>query len=243
MKGTVEYRFADIHCHVLPGVDDGSKDLKNSIEMLRIAESEGITAMFLTPNFIMEHSVSPERVKKAFSALKAEMAKEDIQIDVRLGNELYYLSGVEEMLNTGRAFTLNGTRYVLVEFGPGADYVYIRNSLVSLQRAGYKPIIAHVERYQKLLSVEKVRFLRDSGVRIQVNAASISGEAGFFLKRFVKKLLDNGLVDYVGTDAHSTGKRSPRVAKCMKVLMDKYDDEYVADIVYRNTMSLFQTKE
>lgn len=243
MKEAEKYRFADVHCHILPGVDDGAKNLGESLEMLKIAAKEGITDMILTPHAISDLNPGSEMLRKVFSEFQKKVAEAAIPVNLSLGNEIYYLDGTADRLDRGELCTLAGTKRVLVEFGPTADYIYIRNSLQQIQMAGYQPILAHAERYVKLISVERIGFLKGNGIEIQVNAASVSGEVGFGVKRFVKKLLDLGHVDYVGTDAHSPRKRAPRVQKCLKYLYAKYDAEYVDSIVYQNTKAIMDTKE
>jgi len=102
-------------------------------------------------------------------------------------------------------------------------------------------VIAHIERYECFLEhPEYASELYDMGVEIQVNAASISGELGKEVKKFVMKLLDDGLVSYVGTDAHSADRRAPKLAGALKVLYKKFDAEYVDDIVYNNSYTLIE---
>lgn len=238
-----KHAFADIHCHLLYGVDDGAKNREEALKMLEIAAEEGITDMMLTPHAKGDRLVPPRMLQERLQDIRELAREHGIPIRFSLGNEIYYLNEVEERLRNRRLLTLSGDGHVLVEFGPDADYIYIRNALLRLKMAGYRPIIAHVERYIKLINVERVEFLRENGAEIQVNAASVSGEAGFGIKQYVKKLLKRGLVDYVGTDAHSAGIRAPRVRKCLKYLYAKYDAEYVDSIVYNNTKSLMDSKE
>ena len=133
------------------------------------------------------------------------------------------------MLEDGKVCTLNESSYILVEFSPMDDARYIRNSLSELQNMGYDPIVAHVERYMSLHkgSFEKIQELREMGILIQVNAASVTGGFGKPTKALVEKLLKKQLVDFIGTDAHSDKSRAPKMLECAQILQKNCDADYV----------------
>ena len=229
-------KYIDIHCHILPRVDDGSQDMETTLEMLRIAEGEGITDIIVTPHyrsgrFRGERSMTDKRLTE----VRAAMAEAGIRINLYPSCEIYYRSELEEKLESGTLSTMNDTEYVLVEFSPMEDYMYIRSAMEELFSIGYTPILAHAERVQCMMKKpERVRELKNMGCDIQVNAASAVGETGFLCKRFVHKILKEGLVDYIGTDAHNTDKRKPAIKKCAELLYRKYDQEYADAILYKN---------
>lgn len=230
--------IVDIHSHILPGVDDGSGDMEETLAMLRIAAEEGITHLFATPHYQSGRFFTDGRKLEGFLQEVRESAEaEEIPVRLYAGTEIYYRSGLEERLDRGQLATMNGTERVLVEFSPTEAFGYIRNAMEDLRGMGYIPILAHVERYQSLFHQEdKVRELHNMGCEIQANAGSVAGDFGFMVKRFLHKLLNLRLVDYIGTDAHNTGKRSPRVKSCAELLFRKYDTEYAEAILYKNAM-------
>lgn len=238
-------KYIDIHSHVLPYIDDGARDAEMSLAMLRLAESEGISDIIVTPHYRKGHYKGERRqIEKVLSEMRDLMKQEGIHVNLYPGNEIYYHSELEEKLESGMISTMNSTEYVLVEFSPMEDFMYIRRAVDDLFSMGYIPIIAHVERIQCVeKSIERARELKRIGCDLQVNAASVVGETGFWCKRFVHKLLREELVDYIGTDAHDDKKRRPVIKKCADILYRKYNQVYVDEILFQNaTTRLLMSK-
>lgn len=225
-----------MHCHILPKVDDGAKSLEMSLQMLQIAQAEGITDIIATPHYQSGRFYTPpDEIEEMIGQLQEHAMQMGIDIGIYPGTEIYYRSGLEEQLDSGRLAAMNHTNYVLVEFSPVDDFNYIRNAMEEIRGMGYIPILAHVERFQCMLEdMERVKSLKRVGCKISANAGSIAGDYGFRIKRYLGKLLSGQLVDYVGTDAHSTERRSPRMKKCAELLYKKYDPGYVDAILYGN---------
>lgn len=216
--------YIDIHSHILPGADDGSDSLETSLEMLRMAAGDGITQIILTPHSKPWH----RRRSCAEMAAEAErlqgiLQKERLDVKLHMGNELYYRSSLIEELDDRQAGTLAGSRYVLVEFAPSADLGYIRNGVYALLAGGYYPIIAHVERYKNVcVNMARVAELIEMGCFMQVNAGSVTGRYGFGAMRLTRKMLRQGLVHFIATDAHDTGKRRPVLSECAEYIEKKF---------------------
>ena len=234
----------DIHCHILPGVDDGSPDMATSLEMLRIAGKNGITHMILTPHHKpMHHNVSPEH-NVAYRKRLREAAK-DAGIEVKLfsGNEIYYSDETMEELIDGKICSLAGSDYVLVEFHPTNPYKAIQNAVSRVQAAGFIPIIAHVERYSDIVShPSRVKDLIEMGSFIQVNASSIMGKYGFGISHFTKKLLKEELVHFVASDAHDTGRRAPNLLDCRNYVERKYGEDYGKKLFFTNPANVIRNE-
>ena len=228
--------YIDIHSHILPGMDDGAQDMGTALDMIRIAEREGISDIIVTPHYKSGHFRGDGRMmRKLMEELRDYMEEENILINLYPGNEIFYRSGLEEKLESGALSTMNGTEYVLVEFSPLESFLYIRNAVEELFSIGYTPIIAHIERYQCITKhPEYVKELKTMGCEIQVNASSVTGEAGFTCKRFVHKLLKAEMVDYIGTDAHNTEGRKPAMKKCAGILNKKYGKKYADALLFGN---------
>lgn len=226
----------DIHCHILPGVDDGAKNMDQAKDMLDIAYEEGIRIMIATPHHMPEdENASPETIREKVAQLQAYVDEQGYEMTILPGNEVYFYSEAPELLEEGQINTMAGTDYVLVEFSPMDEARYIRNSLAELQNMGYEPIVAHVERYDSLCKdFDRIAELRDMGILIQVNIASIMGDFGKPMKAVAEKLLKKQMVDFIGTDAHSSGRRAPRVKECAEYLYKKYPATYVDAVLYGN---------
>lgn len=237
--------YFDIHCHLLPGVDDGSQDMEETLEMLHIAAEEGITDMIFTPHYKQGHVGTPRKMIETMIDRVRQAAKaEGIDIRIYPGTEIYYNSSLEEKLESGWLSRMNDTDYLLLEFSPFETYPYIKNAMDDIFSLGYHPILAHVERYQCMLgSVDNVRTLHQMGVQIQVNAGSIAGDYGFKVKHFLKKLLKNQLVDYVGTDSHNTTGRKPAMEKCAETIRKICDPQYADGILFENAYNFLVDEE
>lgn len=225
----------DIHCHIVPGVDDGAKDMEEARKMLQTEYRNGVRNIIATPHFRKEmFEPSPDSVKKQFHLLK-EMAYEIADdLHIYLGCELHASIGMEKGLKEGTYLSMAGTRYVLTEFRNNVKEAYMKERLMHLLSYGYRPIIAHAERcriiYENMYLLEE---LREMGALIQMNADSISGEDGFRMKMFCKKVIKNDLLDFVGTDGHGIYHRVPKAEKCYKRL-EKLRGKPYADQIFIN---------
>jgi len=237
-------QYIDIHSHILPGIDDGSKDFDTSMQMLRMAANDGITQIIVTPhNKPGRHNAGCQRIRRLAGELNSRMQDEGLEIKLFEGNELYYRSGLAQEITSGKALTMAGGSYVLVEFGPSDDYDYIRNGIYSLRAEGYRPVIAHVERYSRLSGrTDRIEDLSGMGCCIQVNAGSIMGDFGFGIKHFTRKLLREGLVHLVATDAHDTVRRVPKLSECAAYIERKYGEVYAKELFYENPMHVIRNE-
>ena len=195
----------DIHTHVIPYVDDGSPDLYTSINMIKHEISIGVTDIICTPHHIYKtYEKSVEEIKQAFQILKEAVEKENLPINLYLGQEIYFThkENILEMLKKGELLTLNNSNKVLLEFSFTREPEDLMEIVYNFHLNGYQVIIAHVERYE-WMTYPKVVALRSEGALIQINSDSYLGYTSWKEKRFVRKLLKNNLVDYVASDTHS----------------------------------------
>lgn len=236
--------FVDLHCHILPGVDDGAKDMPQALHMLRLAYEEGIRSIIVTPHHrekVFETSI--EILSEKLSQLKESVGKELKDLTLALGSEIYYSHESTRLLSEGIIATLGESRYILVEFSPFAEYKYIKNGLQDIILSGYRPILAHVERYENLMSdLARIKDLTDMGVCHQINAGGILGSYGREQKKRCKKLLKNHLVHLAATDAHSDTDRAPVVKKSFFYIVKKYGAEYGEALFIHNPEKILEGK-
>lgn len=173
--GQEEGRIIDVHAHILPGVDDGARDMDEALKMLKCAASQGIRAVIATPHYSRRRGVSG--LESLLDALQESIRKEYPDFVLYPGQETYYHKELAECLNQGKALTMAGSRYVLVEFDPGVSYEYLFRGIRSLLYAGYFPVLAHVERYGCLYREERFAELNDAGCVYQMNYNSLEGRA------------------------------------------------------------------
>ncbi len=230
--------IVDIHCHILPGIDDGSQSMPETMRMLETAQNEGITHIIATPHYKAgHHNAAPEDVADLMAEVQQNMIAGNLHISLYQGNEVFYYREIPEKLEENKISGMNGKERILVEFFPMERFAYIRDALDNLLSEGLTPILAHVERYGCLVKdMQKVYELRAMGVEIQANASDIVGEAGFRIKRFLHKLLKNEWIDYIGTDAHRAKGRAPYIKACAERLYRKYGAEYADAVLFENAM-------
>ena len=138
----------DIHTHILYGVDDGAKDINDSMGLLDEEREQGVDQVILTPHYGPKFGhPDTEVLREKFEAIREKAYKYYPEIQLYLGSELYYQQGTVSDLKQGKALTMNGTRYVLVEFATSDAYSHIYRAVQDFVYAGYIPILAHVERY------------------------------------------------------------------------------------------------
>lgn len=221
-----EKEVIDFHAHILPSVDDGARDMDESLELLKTAYENGIRTIYCTPHYRRRESNLP--VKDTFLAFCREAEKKYPQIyketELFLGHELVYHEELPERLASGEAFFLGDSNKILIEFAPGISYPVMFRQLRVLVGEGYTPVIAHMERCEALKNRENVLELKTNGCLMQVNFQSITGDSvtgkeallgGLFSPdvRRVRSLIREGLIDLFGTDMHRRDYRPPLVKK------------------------------
>ena len=214
--------ITDMHCHILPGVDDGPATMGESLATLKEAQRQGIGAMIVTLHFHPgRYAVTAEQALASLERVKRHAAAEGLKIKLYPGQECYYYSGLLEQLEAGNVLTMNGTAYVLVEFEPETQYSTITHAIRELRGSGYKPIIAHYERYQCLYQRrERLEELRKAGTMLQLNFGRLIGKGSFFRPNEWRKLLKDGYVDFLGSDTHGMKFRPLHVAEAMEWLYE-----------------------
>lgn len=233
-------KIVDMHCHILPGVDDGAKSMDMAVELLKTEYEQGVHIAILTPHFRKQMFEPDEQsVHTQFEQLCRTVDAKIPGMKLYLGCELHASMDMVEMIRKRKQFCMAGTYYVLVEFSTRDSKSYIRERLYQLLSAGYKPIIAHAERYESLMGdLDFVGELADMGALIQVNADSITGEDGRKVKKFCLKLMRNDLLDFVGSDAHNLSDRPPRLAECAAYIGKKMGEAYRDKIMLQNPLKI-----
>ena len=194
--------LVEMHSHVIYGVDDGPQTPEKMRHMLEAAARTGVTHLFCTSHAQagFPRALYEERLAEA----RAFVREKGLALALYSGNEILCGPDTLALLRAGVVLPLGDSRTVLAEFMPGASAANVAGAVRALREEGWQPIIAHAERCHALCRGSTLRSLRDeTGVRVQVNAASIyEEETGFFFKRRVRRLLREGLVDHVSSDAH-----------------------------------------
>lgn len=231
-------RYIDIHSHILPGLDDGPRDLPSSLAMLRLAAENGIGTIICTPHYKEGKTENPpEQIDERIHELDIRIANEGLNIKLYSGTELFFTETALIALEKGQAKTLAASDFVLVEFIPWVTWEALQEGLFSLKSSGYQPILAHAERYECLIKGReergRVHILRDYDILLQINAEAVM-EKG----KFTKYLLKNELADFVATDSHSNRRRGPYLKACGAYLHKKYGSEYTNRLLFENAAAI-----
>ncbi len=221
--------MVDIHSHILPFVDDGSDSLSASINLLKEEIKNGVEKIILTPHNKSGHYNAPiEEIEKNFSLLKAEAEKENLNLELFLGQEIYINDSIYEKLKSKNFLPINNTKYILIEFNYFVD-TDIQSYVHNIVLLGYIPIIAHIERYT-YLDWNLLYDLKMLGALIQVNATCIAGLFGKKIKKNVLKAIKAELIDFVASDIHDS-----RLSYMKKAYMQvcKSAGKQIADNVFK----------
>jgi len=196
----------DLHSHILPELDDGSQSLQESLAMARMAVNSGITAMVATPH--CDHDRTRD-VRAAWLLLREALKESEIPLKLYPGMEIFGTADTVRLLKEGKLLTLNGSDYPLVEFAFDTSGEEETRILSNLCKAGYRPIVAHPERYSYVQRNPKLmnQWFR-MGCLIQVNRGSLLGRFGSRARTMALELVERGFATVVATDAHSFRKRT-----------------------------------
>ena len=203
--------FCDIHTHILPGIDDGATDWEMSLGMVKASWKAGVRTIIATPHFLPwkedNHTGEVEILCRELMYRSRECL--GIEMEVLPGQEIFYHTDMEEKLSKGKILTLAHSRYILVEFETGASGQKILDGLDRLRLAGYFPILAHMERYSALRSENWLRELKQRGILLQMNMASIEGMRFKPNIYWCRRQITENMVDLIASDMHNLTSRGP----------------------------------
>ena len=233
--------LVDIHCHILPGVDDGAPDMETSRAMIRDAYEQGVRYIIATPHYRPEmFEPSMKKVIRVYHELRDYA--EEVGIGLRLGCEYYRNEQMIRHLDKKLRPTMLGSRYVLTEFSTNDSFVTVRNYIYELITKGYRPIVAHVERYFCCQEPERIQELKKLGAQIQINADSVLGYEGHTIKKFCAGLMKDDLVDFIGSDAHNLEGRKMNLGKCATYVRKKRGQDYAEEIFVDNPRRIWKSR-
>ena len=225
----------DIHAHILPGLDDGARDIRETIEMLSMAAKSGITDIIATPHCNLQgvyDNYYNHRYKEIFREVEEAIAEHEIPIRIYTGGEIFATVDLPYLMKSINMLTLNGSRYMLVEFDFDDDVDFANEILEQISDLGVCPVIAHPERYffiqqDRSIAVEWT----EKGYVLQCNKGSFSGRFGNRCAVTAYELLERGLVSVIASDAHSSKQRTPIMMDTYEDLLGGFDADYL-DVLF-----------
>ena len=237
-------RFVDIHTHLMPEVDDGAASVLESLEMLRFAHERGTRAMVATPHmFASFGNTDPLTVYDGFVSMVRRLERLGNgdqkgfirEMALYLGSENFVSPEFLEALKGRNVLTLNGSRYLLVEFPPFLPFETASAAVDRILEVGLIPVLAHVERYDFLeRKPKRLAGLRSRGCVVQVNAESIVDLKGRGVARAIAPFFDAQLVDLVASDGHDVHSRPPNLDAAFGTLSAAYPESSVAAWMWEN---------
>ena len=225
----------DVHSHIIPKADDGSRYMGETLELLKAAYRQGVRGVVATPHFIRGHNkMDSDTILKKVSKLQTLASQIASDLTIYTGHELLYFDGAVEYLKAGRILTLGGTRYVLVEFLPSVPYGEIFMAVRNLMFAGYFPVLAHVERYQCLRKKGCVEELIHAGAYMQMNFKSLVGIKRLADRSWCRKVLLEGKIHLLGSDMHRLEYRPPEIEKTTTWITKRGGTELLENLTWKN---------
>ena len=230
----------DIHCHILPLVDDGPASVEQMLSLAEQAAKEGVTRIIATPHlFHPQFETTDVDVNLTVAEVNVLLNQRNIPVGVSSGHEIRLTGDLIEEIRTGVALPLAGSRYLLIEFPSTGIPSYARQVFAELISDGYVPIIAHPEKNKAIIQNPTLLFdLVSNGAISQVTCASLIGKYGKDVQRFAVALLENGLAHLVASDAHHIEKRPFYWEQCRKFL-SKELEEWLFDEIYENNEAIY----
>lgn len=204
----------DIHCHILPDIDDGAESFEEALEMARMAAFTGVTEIIATPHFQGEPDFLElrEDIHRRYLQLKEALEHWHIPVVLHEGAEVLCLPQTPELARQKLLPTLGSSRYVLTEFFFNESFGYMDDCLAQIAACGYRPVVAHPERYDTVQrDPQRLQLWADRGYVLQLNKGSILGSLGARAEQAANELLELGLAHLFASDAHSSYARTPHM--------------------------------
>jgi protein-tyrosine phosphatase len=196
----------DLHSHLIPGIDDGSKSLEDSINMLRRFIELGFKKVITTPHIMSDYyRNNPEIILGGLEEVRKEIKKQGLTIEIEAAAEYYLDEYFQELIQKKELLTF-GNNHVLFELSFAEEPPGIKDAIFNMVTEGYRPIMAHVERYPFFMGKwDVLEDFKERGCLLQLNLNSLSGHYGPHVKKWAQQVIDRGIIDVVGSDCHHLG--------------------------------------
>lgn len=210
----------DFHSHIIHGIDDGAKSLDMSLEMLKIAESEGVEYICATPHFITEEfEIAHDEYMEKLDRLVSASRDENLKIKILSGLEIYMHPNLPKLYKDKKIWGINHSEYILVELPMGQFPMYTEDVFYELMLLGAKPVLAHPERNLKIMKdYTLIANLIKQGVLMQVNAGSLLGDYGREVKKTAQEFVKRNMIHILGSDGHNITSRKTRLKEAYTIV-------------------------
>ncbi|MBI5182735.1 MAG: hypothetical protein HZA06_07510 [Nitrospirae bacterium] len=232
----------DIHCHILPGIDDGSNDIEESLEMARIAKADGISHIFATPH-IMDGAYDnrAEDIAIPFTDLKNRLPE---GLTLFYGADVRICPDIIKRIEEGNIPTLNGSSYLMLELPAYTLPPHIDNLIFNLRQRKIIPIITHPERHAILMKdISALARFRGYDAMFQITAMSLTGDFGREVQKASLAMIEAGLADFVATDAHDPKKRPPILSMAYEEVKRRFDNDTAEKLFLHNPRKIMEAAQ
>jgi protein-tyrosine phosphatase len=232
----------DLHCHLLPGVDDGAEDLSTSLKMARASVAQGVTVVACTPHILpgVYHNRGPD-IRAATRQLQDALDREGIPLQLVTGADVHMAPNFVARLRSGELLTLADSRYVLVEPPHHVAPPQLEEFFFNLVTAGYVPVLTHPERLPWVRSgYAAIKKLVQTGVWLQITAGSFAGAFGRNALYWAVRLLDEGCVHLIASDAHDAERRPPNLATGRESVAKRVGEQEAEHLVFTRPMGILK---
>ena len=208
----------DFHSHIIPNVDDGSRSVEETFELLKEAKDAGFSGVISTSHYMEEYYETDVAERNVWiKAISESLGKKDIDLNLYLGNEVYITKNIINLLETRKATSINNSNYVLFEFPMNSKPMDMYDIIYDMLEYKLIPILAHPERYSFVQKDPNLVYdLIQKGVLMQSNYGSLLGMYGEKAEIIVRKLLENNMVHFLGSDVHRSGSVYPKIHNCLR---------------------------
>lgn len=236
-------KMIDLHCHLLPGIDDGPKTMAQALDMARYAVEQGIGRCVVTPHIEPGcYDNDKASISKVFAAYKEQLEYYDISLQIGMAAEVRICAELPQMILEEKIPFLGqwqGRNVLLLEFPHQHITLGADNLIRWLCDKDIQPVIAHPERNQTLIrQPDKLKPFLESGCLMQITAGSITGVFGTDSQRYAMRLIDEGYATLIASDAHNLQKRPPSLRKAWEYLMPSIGELACQTLMYSNPLSM-----
>ena len=212
----------DFHTHILPNVDDGSKSVEETFNLIKEAESVGFDSIISTSHYIENYYESPvDERQEWINALSGALKKESINVKLYLGNEVYFSENIIKLLNENKIAKINNSKYMLFEFAINVKPINVYDVIYEMLQNKITPILAHPERYRFVQQDPSLIYeLIENGVLMQANYASIIGWYGQKAEILSKKFLESNMISFLGSDVHRPNTIYPKIPEILEKIKE-----------------------
>lgn len=235
----------DFHSHIVYEVDDGSDSIETSLEILKLAEQAGFHSIILTPHYMKDYyEYSTNQIGKKIEQLKDLCEENNVNVNLYQANEIYIANDIVDLLESKKASTINGSKYVLFELPMNEEPPNLLEVIYSLKENKKVPIIAHPERYLYIQEEpNKLLELIDMGVLFQANYGSIVGQYGKACEKTIKTLLKNNFIHFLGTDIHKSTSIYYKIEEIKKELEKILTQEQIEALLEKNAEKVLKNEK